>query len=581
MNTMRQFRINRTNALWLGLGMAGFCGVSYGAEVPLIFGNEDVAAFSTLQVNKTPSEATQTTTLRVLRPTLCGRTSSQSPPAGFRNRINPTFAGFYAGGDFKFGLLNGGNPLSTPGIGFWNYRPNGLQIQADPETLCYVLDSAGVRKASAGLFNDSFDGIAAGPDASITTSVAQLPNDQNGFYYRYYIDVRIPAEFQGMFYSVRDGFDSSVFGFGGQAALHCPPAPIGTTALCASGSRILNSVDYSLVVPPGGVAQRYIVQRQLHAASLPADTATAVTYAALFLPDGAEHNLANNVSAGRGTLSDLAPIIVASPTMVPALDEGQGVTGLSFEIADDTNETGLPQLSASVVIDFNGNPVAGRSVNCSQVTTPQSGEAIRRVCTFDMPVFDPDFATDPVTRGIYAPGVQASVRITATDSRGQTSTHAVPFHVLSTNNDAPTFTLSPLAVPDPTNGNIATLHCDYGAGEPFPPQCTGDIPNFITNGKPGPTHAYDELATQWTLFAGVGADNKLECSGTTPSIFSMVLGVRQSPRVVPAGSSAGINYQISGEAGSALCTIYYGDGAYPLTQSYNQTVKQFRIVVTK
>lgn len=576
---MRQFRVNRTNALLLGLGMAGFCGVSYGAEVPLVFENEDVARFTAMQISKTVGDSSQTTTLRSQVPILCGSASSQTPPVGFRNRINPLFPGRFAGGDFKFGSLSGGTQSAVAGIGFWNYRPNGLTVQGDGKTSCYVLNTQGVRKASAGLFSDTFEDPGRF-DASITTSVASLPTFSNP-YFTYYVDVRIPPDFKDFEYRVRDGFDSSIFAFGSQAARYCSVA-IGVTE-CAVSSMISDNIEVPSVVPATGISQRYIVQRQLHSSvTLPTDTTVPLTMAALFLVEGAETNLANNVSVGYAELSDLSPVITTLGTTVPSnLQEGQGATNLSFIISDDTSEIGLPALNAAVTIDFNGNLRPATNLTCTQIEAPLSGEAVRRTCRFDLPVFDPDFATDPVTLGVYAPGVQASVRITATDSRGQTTTRAVPFHVISVDNDAPTFTLSSLAVPDAGNGNMPTLHCDYGAGAPFPAQCTGDLPNFVTNGKPGPVYAYDELATQWTLFAGVGADNKLDCSGSTPSIFSMVLGDRQSPRIVPAGSSTGINYSLSGEAGFSLCTIYFGDGAYPLTQNYNQTVKQFRIVVTK
>lgn len=576
MNTMRQSRINRTNALMLGLVMAGACGVSYGADVPLVFGNEDIAPFSAMQINKTPSELSSTTTLRVLRPTLCGKVSSQSAPQGFINRLNLVFGGYYGTGDFKFGSISsGGIQLSTAGIGFWNYRPDGLTIQADGETSCYVLTSGGVRKASAGLFTDNFDG-GSGPDASITTSVAALPSFSNS-YYTYFIDVRVPAEYAGMKFRVRDGFDSSVFATG--SSRYCPAAPIGTSQ-CDVGTMIYDSVDVPLVVPPGGVAQRYIVQRHLaNDVQLPADTSAALTYSALFLPDGAEDNLGNNVSAGRGTLSDLAPVITASSNMVPNLAEGTGATNLSFVITDDTNETGLPAMDASVVIDFNGTLVNAPNVSCAQLDPPQSGEVVRRTCRFDIPVLDPDFATDssPSKPGNYAPGVHASVLITATDSRGIQSSRTVPFHVVSGDNDAPTFTLTPLATvgrEDPT----PTVTCNLSV-QPYPPECLGDIVDFVTDMRGGPVRAYDENATQLPFFAGVGTDGKLSCAGTLPSIFATIVGGEQSPRVTVNGTSARLSYLLSAQPGTADCTIFLGafdpSGAF----DYTQAVKTFRISV--
>lgn len=575
MNTMRQFRINRTNALLLGLVMAGACGVSYGADVPLVFGNEDIAPFSAMQITKTPSESSSTTTLRLQRPTLCGKLTTKAPPTGFLNRINPIFAGINPGGDFKFGSLSGGSQVPVPGIGYWNFRPNSLTIQSDPETSCYVLDATGVRKLSAGLFNDSFDSNTA-PDASITTSVAALPSFSNA-YYTYYIDVRIPAQFSGMEYRVRDGFDSSVFATGGSR--HCPPQAIGATQ-CDVAMMTYDNLDAPLQVPPGGVSQRYIVQRPLVAGvSMPANTSLALTYAALFLADGVEYNLGNNVSAGRGTLSDLAPTIVAQPTMVPNLAEGTGATNLSFVLTDDTNETGLPQLNASVSIDFNGNVVSAGNVSCSQIDPPQSGEVVRRTCRFDIPVFDPDFATDnnPATPGTYAPGVHASVLITATDSRGNQSTKAVPFHVVSGDNDAPSLTLTPLAVPgrdDPT----PVLTCDLSQ-QPFPAECLGEIDDFVTNMRGGPERAADENAVQNAFFAGVLGDGKLSCTSTTPSIFATTIGGAQTPRVTVIGTSARLSYLLNTQVGSAECTLFLGAFDPTGTFAYSQTVKTFRILV--
>lgn len=573
-NTMRHFRITKT--LLPGLVLAGACGVSYGADVPLVFGNEDIAPFAAMQVMKTAGENSTTTMVRTQRPMLCGKVSANAAPAGFTNRVNPLFAGYYGGADFKFGSLSGGAQQSVPGIGYWNFRPDGLKIQADAETLCYVLDRDGVRKLSAGLFTDSFD--ASVPDATISTSVVALPSFSNP-YYTYYIDVRIPPDFSGMRYRVRDGFDSSVFATTG--ARYCPAQAIGGTQ-CDLASMIYDNLDVPLVVPPGGVAQRYVVQRLLTAGvSMPADTSAAVTYSALFLADGAENILGNNVSAGRGVLSDLAPTIIAQANMVPNLAEGTGATNLSFVLTDDSTESGQSLLNASVTIDFNGNLVPATNVSCLQLETPLPGEVVRRTCRFDIPEFDPDFATDPdpAAPGTYAPGVHASVLITATDPRGQQSTKSVPFHVVSSENDAPSFTLTPLAVEE--LDKVPTLVCSLSAGEPFPAQCIGDIPDFMSGMKGGPARAYDENAVQWTFFAGVGSDNKLSCTGSTPSIFATVFpGGLQSPKVFVSGTSATLDYVLSNQVGTADCTIVLGDANYPAGQNYTQTVQAFRIRVT-
>ena len=131
------------------------------------------------------------------------------------------------------------------------------------------------------------------------------------------------------------------------------------------------------------------------------------------------------------------------------------------------------------------------------------------------------------------------------------------------------------------NGGMPTLTCDLGAGVPYPQQCLGDLTDFIVNPKPGPASAYDELATQWTFFAGVLSDNKLNCTGTLPSIFSTQFpGGLQSPILVnPTSASPGLDYSLSGATGTADCTVFLGDANYPGGQNYTQTVKQFRIKV--
>ena len=119
---------------------------------------------------------------------------------------------------------------------------------------------------------------------------------------------------------------------------------------------------------------------------------------------------------GRALLSDLDPVITAPS--IPNMAEGTGATGLSFVLTDDTSENGLPPLSATVSVNFNGN-VVQTNASCL-VGTPQGGEVTRRNCTFDIPVFDQHFATDAVA-GTYAPNVSASVTIVATDGRENNS----------------------------------------------------------------------------------------------------------------------------------------------------------------
>ena len=572
---MRQFRIYRKNALLLGLIAAGACGVSYAGDVPLVFQDEDVVQFGAMQVLPfAASPGASQTIVRTQVPVLCGSAVATSAPTN-KNGINPQFAGYYPGSNFKFGALNASaQQTAVDGIGFWNYRPNGLVVQAEATTHCYVLDAHGVRKASAGLFSDTFDGNPA-IDPSITTSVATLPSFSSP-YYTYYVDVRIPAQLAGAPYRVRDGFDSSVFAYGSAAARYCEVA-IGVTQCSVLPE---GNVDVQRTVPAGGVSQRYIVQRLLNSGvALPADTGVPLTMAALYVADGSDDNLANNVSVGYSQLSDLAPTIIAATNLVPNLAEGTGATNLSFVLTDDTVESGSQLLGATVTIDFNGTLVPATNVGCSQIETPQSGEAVRRTCRFDIPSFDPDFATDadPAAAGTYAPGVHAAVLITATDSRGQQSTKAVPFHVVSGDNDPPSFTLSTLVEEYAPNGKTPTLLCKLSAQQ-LSSQCAGVIADFVNQLRPGPARAADENATQGVFLGVADASNRLSCSGT--SIFSSNLSDGlQSPRYIYNGSHIDLDYRLSGTLGTAECNVAAGDYNFPSTQAYNFRFQTFRITV--
>lgn len=576
---MRQNRIYRTNALLLALVAAGACGVSYAGDLPLVFQDENAVPFGAMQVVPLPnvSGASQTI-VRTQVPVLCGSNRDTATPTQYKNGINPQFAGIYPGGDFKFGALTSGAQSAVDGIGFWNYRPNGLAVQADLTTHCYVLDAHGVRKASPGLFSDTFDGAPA-VDASVTTSVAALPSFSSS-YYTYYVDVRIPAELANTWYRVRDGFDSSVFSYGGNSARYCEVA-IGVTQCNLSDMvTIPVNVDVLGKVPAtGGVARRFIVQRLLNGnATLPADTSLPLTMAALFVDEGRDDNLANNVSVGYSQLSDLSPTIIAATNLVPNLAEGTGATNLSFTLTDDTVESGPQQLNAAVTIDFNGTLVPATNVSCSQLETPQSGEAVRRTCRFDIPSFDPDFATDadPVAAGTYAPNVHAAVLITATDVRGQQSTKTVPFHVVSADNDPPSFTLSSLMEEYAPNGKTPTLLCSLSSQQ-LPAQCAGVIADFVNQLRPGPARAFDENATQG-VFLGTFTGNRLSCTGT--SIFSSNLADGlQSPRYIFNGSHIDLDYRLNGTLGTAECSVAAADYNFPLTQIGNSRFTTFRITV--
>jgi hypothetical protein len=569
---MRQFRFNRTHALLSGLVLSSLAGSSH-AAFPFLFQDEDAALFTSMRIGKDPVASSATvTTLGANQPVLCANLRNESSNA----RIAPVFPGIFPGSDFKFGSMIGGQTGSLSGVASWNFSPQRLVVHPQANLLsCYVLSSGGIRKLSAGLFTDAFD-QNPGADAKISTRVLALPNSDFPDY-RYLVDVTIPSAYAGRNYVVRDGFDSSVFDTG--QSQYCTALAL-TDTLCGAAPVFRNSIDEQGVVPANGLSRRFIVRRPLHSGifALPSDPTLMLTAAAVFVDDnGLDRDLSNNISVGRGVLSDLSPNILVSPTMVPVLPEGNGVTGLTFQLTDDTSEVGLPQLNADISIDFNGNVVPAVNASCSQLDVPQPGEVVRRTCRFDIPSFDPNFATD-VTSGTYANGVYANVRIVATDGRNQVSTRYVPFHVAPGDNDAPTFSLDKLAEPDPTNGNRLTLTCDLATGRGFSEQCLGELPSFVIDRKPAPPRAYDELASQTAFFAGVGADNKLNCTGSLPTIFAnggVGVGV-QVPKFTYNGSLIGLDYAIAGNVnGYSDCWVTVGDNGSP----YTQYQVQFRIKV--
>lgn len=577
MNTMRQFR-SKQNVLFLGLLAATAVGAAHAASVPLKLEDEDAVSFSAMQVTKTPGSPSggQTTMLRSDLPVLCGSVAAANTTDN-PHSINIRFPGALAGNDFQFGSFDLGTGLqyAVSGIGYWNFSGAGLTVGTDPNTVCYALSADGVRRASPGLFSDNFQDNSVA-DASITTSVVTLPTFASSYTYTYYIDVRIPAQFVGESFVVRDGFDASLFD--PAHSRYCKVT--SPTATSCPGAMTSNSVDDPLSnIPPGGVVQRYIVQRPLRpGVQMPADTSKPVTFAALFVKDGVERNLGNNVSPGRGVLSDQRPVIIADTNMASGMVEGNGLGNVNFIITDDSAESGADQLNASVTLSFNGNLMPASALSCS-LTSPQPGEVVRRNCRFDIPVFDPNFATD-VTPGNYAPGVSATILITATDALKQNSTRSVPFHIASADNDAPSFTLAPIAIPDASNGGLLTVTCDLNSPPPYSEQCLGNIENFILNRKPGAPGSADENASQTAFFAGVPANNRLTCTGSTPSIFTSAFpdGV-QGPKYVSNGETHGLQYQLSAQPGYADCSVIVGDQNVPSGQTATQTQVQFRIKV--
>lgn len=566
MNTMRQFRLNRTNAPLLGLAMVGIAGISQAATLPLLFQDEDSNPFSTLKV------ANNVTTVGVDNLMLCANTTQVLGGS----RIAPVVPGVNgSSGTFKFGGMTGGEPNSVGGVDMWNFRVSGLTMTPRPGLICYVLDNVGVRKISASLFGDNFDAPAS-PNAYISTRVLALPDHDNA-YFKYLVDLTIPAAYAGKNYAVRDGFDSSVFDQ--SLSRFCE---VALTATSCTSNPTLNSIDDLQVVPAGGISRRFVVQRPLRSGvfSLPPNPNLPLTAAALFIDGSNEKNLRDNVSVGRAVLSDMLPVITADASMVGVLTEGSGATDVRFVISDDTSEVGMPtQLNATVTLDFNGTLVPATNLSCAQQEVPQNGEAIRRTCRFDIPVFNPNFATDS-TPGTYVQGVQASIRITATDSRNQISTRTVPLHIVTADNDPPSFSLSPIALPDRGNGDLLTVTCDLSAPPPYTEQCLGNIQSFILERLPGAPGSADENATQTAFFAGVDSSNKLNCTGSLPSIFTTAFpGGLQSPKYVSNGNVHGLQYQLSAQPGYSDCWIVVGDSNFPAGQNYSQSQVQVRFKV--
>lgn len=580
MKTMRQFRPTRTTVL-LGLVLAGATGVSQAAaDFSLRFQDEDAPKLTAMVVDRDIASGVTLTTVGLDQPMLCANLTATAQGT----RLATVLPGFTpSNGDFKFGLLDTSiaarPPLSLSGVKGWRYTSVGLDLEPFADTLaCYVLSANGERKKSSHLFDDTFASEATGPDASVISRVVALPDGENN--YKYFIDVSIPADFAGRNFVVTDGFDSSVFS--SDISQYCAPASPSTTS-CSGLPITQNNVNFRGTVPAEGLVKRFIVIRPLKSGvfSLPADPDAMLTAAALFIAPSAsgpqDTDLSDNVSVGRALLSDLDPVI--STPFIPHMAEGTGATGLSFVLTDDTSENGLPPLSATVSVNFNGNVMQAANVSCV-VGAPQAGEVTRRNCTFDIPVFDQHFATD-VVAGTYAPNVGASVTIVATDGRNQTSSRVVPFHVVGSENDPPTFSLSKkLEDPSASNGNLPTLRCEVQASgvRNQTPQCQGVIEGFVLDRKPGPTHAYDELKTQSTFFAGVDtANNKLQCSGSQPSIFSF--SGANSPKFVYNGDRVDLSYSLTGATGYSDCWVVLGDHNYPVGHNYTQSQIQFRILV--
>lgn len=533
------------------------------------FGDEDVAS-GVFQISN------KITSFSLARPLVCGTVGTiDSSSPYFENKINAYVAGSIpANGSFLFGGGSTGVQQPLRGLGGWKFSPTqGLVIeQGDPTLVCYSLNIDGSRKPTSGLFSDTFDLPYA--DAGVAVRVVQLPTVDNNFIYRYYIDVNVPVLSPSVSvpFTIRDGYDSSVFAAPGSSAGagYCEVAIGVTTCQNSPLPFQLTNLDKPLIISAGATySKRFIVSRPLRSdvSNLP-NTGRPLVLASVFTPNNLEDRLDNNVSSGFGSLSDFDPIVTTTGTNLSGLSEGGILPGVTFSISDDTTETTGLLLDAQVKVDFNGLLVP-TITNCGS-SSPIPGPGSSRTCTFDVVPPSANFATD-VAAGTYASNVYANVVITATDPLGHATTRSLPLHIASSDNDAPTFTLSPSAVPDAANGNMPTLDCNLSRNQST--ACLGLVADIAANMKPGPNDAVDELASQSTWLAHL-ADGSLAC--TDYSIFTS----NGKPKYVINGSHVDLDYRLNTVImGEATCNVTLADSGYPSGQSLNELTKQIRIRV--
>lgn len=502
-------------------------------------------------------------------PTYCVSLNGPAP-ASAQKTLDTQF------GSFLFGPLAGGQQQPWPGVQDLIYsQQTGLAVLGDDALSCYVTDSNGVRRRSAGLFTDNFEEPTY--DASVTSRVIELPSSNNAYVYKYYVDVIIPviSATQSARIAITDGFDSNYFD---AATSYWCQAGNMTLTSCATGTTN-NNLWINVTLAPGGAAyNRYIVTRPLKAGvtALPVSS-EPITTAAIFLPAGVETRLDNNTSPTYGAISDERPEITTGSlgTTLAGMTEGGNPVAGSFTLSDDTNESAGQLLGAVVTATFNGvdTPV---TVDCGSPTPILANPRVSRTCTFQLGLPNVDFAT--------APGVNAQLSIIAIDARSQQTTVNLPITVASADNDKPVFTVAPIAVPDVSK--VPTLACslaDKGSAV-----CGGALTNFITGIAPGPAGAVDELATQTAAFVpdtanGLRGGNiacVLEGGASPPQLFALSGGPKLATSPTDP-TQASLSYALTGTTGSALCTVQVRDaGTFPSGQSAQTETKTFRITIS-
>jgi hypothetical protein len=565
---------------------------------------------------------------------------------------------------FVFGATSGSPSSSAIAYGTKNLVYNGnLRFDGDPldALVCYGLDANGVHKVTRDLFADGFeipgsDGLIG--NSTVTVSVFHLPAGAPNNYYGYTVDVTIPSLPSGTTcgssgldcdFSLIEGYDTSVFDpnqggwcLASAGAQSCP----GSTTL---GNININYANYgsttSLTAPVGSaqpLQAHFVVFRYFASgvSTLPSSGAPVVM-AALFSPiDLEENKLDDNVATGNNTLANVAPSVSTDSAFTNAaasLQEDTDSGTFTFSITDpDSSESAGHLLAASVTLKLPGGiQVPIDAQNCDSNSTNYQSAPVSRTCTFSIPLHaQPGFwnssvgnqyqnqfnnvATD-VANGTYASGVSASIQITATDAQGKNSAPvSLPAHIYSKTNNAPVVTFINAAqwpqtadLNDSSN-QYPTFTCSVSAGTNSggcgaPNQFNTSLISIdfsnasVLTGVPGPTAAFDELASQTTVannYTGIDGGN-VDCTNEQAAdIFapsSQTYGGGGPLISIGSGSgTASVGYKVNfaipsaapASAVSALCSLgntisdaMQGSASFPPSEIAAPSAQKFRIVV--
>lgn len=548
------------------LGLLAVSGLAMSAPLSMRVADEDAITANALKYTGTLIDVSLAT------PLLCGNTET---PVATTIQFKPSF------GTFLFGTYDAGGNLTQVyrGVASFKFQADSL-LDTDGTLVCYALSTQGVRKATRGIFIDGFD--LPTYDSTIKLSVAQLPTANNSYIYKYYIDVNIPKVGAISRFQLRDGFESAYFN---PNAVNWCEAAAGATS--CPGLTNSGHVMKDITLSAGqSYAKRFIVWRALKdgLTMVPNNHDHPAVLAALFSPDSIEEvRLDNNVSVGYGELSDLSPTIDTSGTSLVGLTEGGNLQGVSFSIVDDTSEN-VGLLGATVELDFHGVKVAAPT-NCVANAPPPEMLA-KRTCTFDITTPNADFATDGIVAGTFAPGVSASVKITAQDGHGQTTTTSLPLHVTSGDNDAPVFDFNAAVAPVDGETLLPTLTCSLSS--PSEVACIGVLAAFVHDVAPAPPGAVDELGYQGSALnlAAVANGGNISCVLDQGSL--QIFALNKSPKLSSSDGNHNylLDYSLSANPGAATCSVTARDGSnypgntFPDAQTLKTTTKQFRIVVS-